>query len=271
MDATVQLFSILIIVAAFATLAIGSQFVRRKRTAFPLHAISEYQMLPDQVGLAIEQGRGVHVSFGNAGIGGGSTAAALATNELLYQIAWRASVGGTVPLATMSDPTSVPLSYGTLQAALRRRGAVPRRSFDPAVQWYAGGARSLAFAGIITGTMANDRSAYNVLAGSFGAELALPLLASHRARAVSLATSDQLEGQAIAYGMADHALLGEELFSAGAYLGDSATAVGSALTQDVLRLVVIVALVLASIVAVGDALTGGSVTGLLGSLFAGGG
>lgn len=270
MDSTVQTLSILIIVTAFAALAIGSQFVRRKRSAFPIRAISGYQALPDQIGLAIEKGQGLHVSLGSAGLGGVTSTTALAANELLYQISLRSSVGGAVPAVTVSDPTALPMAYGTLQAALRQRGAAPRGAFDPAVQWYAGGARSLAFAAAITGAMANERSAYNVFAGGFGHELALPLLASQRGRAASLATSDQIEGQAVAYAMADQALLGEELYAAGAYLGDSASALGSVVTQDLLRVLIIAFLIIAVIVSVGDALSGGSVSGFLGGLLGGG-
>lgn len=270
MDSTVQTLSILIIVVAFATLAIGSQFVRRKRAAFPVRAIAGYQSLPDHIGLAIEKGQGLHVSLGSAGLGGPTSTTALAANELLYQISLRSSVGGAVPAVTMSEPTALPMAYGTLQAALRKRGAAPRGTFDPSIQWYAGGARSLAFAAAITGVMANERSAYNIFAGSFGGELALPLLASQRAHAVSLATSDQLEGQAVAYGMADQALLGEELFAAGAYLGDRASALGGVIAQDVLRVLVILFLVLTAVVTVGDALFGGAVSGFLGRLFGGG-
>ncbi|MFN8379788.1 MAG: DUF6754 domain-containing protein [Anaerolineae bacterium] len=270
MDSTVQTFSILIIMIAFATLAIGSQFVRRKRAAFPIRTITGYQALPDHVGLAIEKGQGLHVSLGSAGLGGATSTTALAANELLYQISLRSSVGGTVPAVTMSEPTAIPMAYGTLQAALRKRGAAPRGTFDPAVQWYAGGARSLAFAAAITGAMANERSAYNVFAGSFGLELALPLLASQRGHAASLATSDQVEGQAVAYGMADQALLGEEMYAAGAYLGDSASALGGVIAQDVLRGLIIAFFVLTAIVTVGDALSNGAVSGFLGGLLGGG-
>jgi len=270
-DPTVQTISILIIVIAFAGLAIGSQFVRRKRAAFPIRAIAGYQALPGMIGLAIENGQGLHVSLGSSGLGGTSSATALAANELLYQISLRSSVGGTAPAVTMSEPTAIPMAYGTLQAALRKRGAAPRGAFDPAVQWYAGGARSLAFAAALTGVMTNERSAYNVFAGGFGTELALPLLASQRARAASLATSDQLEGQAVAYAMADQALLGEEIYAAGASLGDSASALGGVIAQDLLRILIIGFLIVASIVAVGDALFGGAISGFLGGLLGGGG
>ncbi len=271
MDPTVQTFSILIILTAFATLAIGAQFARRKRAAFPIRAIAAYQAIPDHIGLTIEKGRGLHVSLGSAGIGGGTTLAALAANELLYQISYRASIAGVVPAATASDPTAIPLAYGTLQAALRQRGALPHRTFDPAVQWYAGGGgRSLAFAAVLTGVMSNERAAFNTFAGSFGAELALPLLAAQRSRSASLATSDQLEGQAVAYVMADQALLGEEVYAAGAYLGDSAAGLGGVIAQDILRWIIIAALLIPTVIAVGDALTTGAISQFLAGLFSGG-
>lgn len=271
MDPVVQTFSILIILMAFVTLTIGAQFVRRKRAAFPIRAIAAYQAIPGQIGLAIERGRGLQVSFGSAGLGGSTTLSAVAANELLYQISVRASVNGAVPVVTMSDPAAVPLAYGTLQAALRQRGALSRRSFDPAVQWYAGGDRSLAFAAALTGVMANERAAFNTFAGSFGPELALPLLASGRAGADSLATSDQIEGQAVAWVMADQALLGEEVYVAGAYLSDRSAALGGVIAQDVLRWAVIAALLIPAIIAVGDTLAGGAVSHFLASLLGGGG
>jgi hypothetical protein len=271
-DPTVQTFSILLILLTFVVLTIGAQFVRRKRAAFPIRAIAAYQAISDDIGLAIERGRGVHVSFGSAGLGGSTTLWALVTNELLYQISQRASVAGVTPVATMSDPTAVPLAYGTLQAALRQRGLSAPRSFDPAVQWYAGGpgGRSLAFAAILTGVMAHERMAFNALAGSFGAELALPLLAAQRAGAVSLATSDQVEGQAVAWVMSERPLLGEELYAAGAYLSDRSSALGGVIAQDALRWVVIAALLIPTVLAVGDALTGGAITRLLAGLLSGG-
>lgn len=271
MDQTVQIFSILIILTAFVTLTIGTQFVRRKRAAFPIRAIAAYRAIPDQIGLAIERGRGLHVSFGGAGIGGSTTLAALAANELLYQVSARASVAGVAPAATLGDPTAVPLAYGTLQAALRQRGLLTRRSFDPSVQWYAGGGgRSLAFAAVLTGVMATERIAFSTFAGSFGPELALPLLASARAGAASLATSDQVEGQAVAWVMADQALLGEEVYAARAYLGESAAALGGVIAQDVLRWAVITALLIPAAIAVGDALAGGAVSRFLAGLFGAG-
>lgn len=271
MDSTVQAFAILIILTVFVTLAIGTQFVRRKRSAFPVRAIPAYRALPDHVGLAIERGRGLHVSFGSAGPGGSSTLSALAANELLYQIVWRASVAQVMPAVTVSEAAAVPLAYGTLQAALRRRGARRLRTFNPAVQWYPSGDRSLAFAAVATGVMANERAHFNAFAGSFGPELALPLFASQRARSTALATSDQLEGQAVAFALADEALLGEEVFSAGAYLGESASALGAVIAQDLLRWLIILALLIATVIAVGDALSGGGVTRLLAGLFSGGG
>jgi hypothetical protein len=81
-----------------------------------------------------------------------------------------------------------------------------------------------------------------VLAGSFGPELALVLFAAARRNLPTIATSDQLEGQAIAYALSDNALIGEEVFTAGAYLGGTASQIGGVVTTDILRWLLILAM-----------------------------
>ena len=56
----------------------------------------------------------------------------------------------------------------------------------------------------------------------------------------------------------------------GAWVGDSASALGGVIAQDVLRGVIIAFLILTAIVTVGDALAGGAISGFLGGLLGGG-
>jgi hypothetical protein len=104
----------------------------------------------------------------------------------------------------------------------------------------------LAFAAALTATMGDDQVAGNVLVGSFGMELALILEASRRKRLASVAASDQLEGQAVAWALAEHPLIGEEMFVAGAYLGENAAQRGSVVALDTLRWVLIIGIVVAT-------------------------
>jgi hypothetical protein len=95
--------------------------------------------------------------------------------------------------------------------------------------------------------LGDERVSGSVLVGSFGAELALMLEAAARRRQSSIAGSVDLDGQAVAFAMADQALIGEELFVAGAYLGGSATQRGSIVTLDVLRWLLILGILIATV------------------------
>jgi hypothetical protein len=94
--------------------------------------------------------------------------------------------------------------------------------------------------------MGADRIAGNILVGSYGMELGLILDASNRRRLPSIAASDQLEGQAVAWALSERPLIGEEMFVAGAYLGNSAVQHGSVIALDTLRWALILGLIIAS-------------------------
>lgn len=241
MDSTTQVITTLILLATLVVSVIATQFIRRRRQAFPMRAIPAYETIPLMVGEAIEAGRPIHVSFGSAGLGGNNTALALASAEMFYQVAQHNLPGATV--LTMSDPSALPLGYGTLRRAFASRR--DRQSASSA-RWYPAGSRSLAFAAALTGMLGDERVSGSVLVGSYGAELALILEAAARRRQSSVAGSVDLDGQAVAFAMADQALIGEEMFIAGAYLGDSATQRGSVVTLDVLRWLLILGLVVAT-------------------------
>lgn len=240
MDSTTQALTTLILLLAFASSVIATQLARRRRESFPLRAIPAYDALPLYIGEAIEAGRPMHVSFGGVGIGGGTTALTLASAELFYHMAQRNAAGSTI--LTVSDPSALPIGYGTLRQAYATR----RERMNGSVRWFPAGARSLAFAAALTATLGDDKVGSNVLVGSFGSEIALILEAAARRRQSSIAGSIDLEGQAVAYAMADRTLIGEELFVAGAYMGDSAAQRGSLVALDTLRWLLILGIVIAA-------------------------
>jgi hypothetical protein len=245
-DTTTQFISIILILAALVALVLATQFQRRR--AFALRPIAAFEALPGAVGAAIEANRPLHLSLGSAGLGGERTLLALAGAELLYQVARRGAIGAASPLFTVSDPTAIPLGHDTLRRAYQSRGLLER--YQPgAVHWYPAGPRSLAFAAALTAVMGDDHVGTNLLAGSFGPELALIGEAAHRRDQAIIAVSDQPEGQAVAYAFSDYPLIGEELFAGGAYLGTDAAHTGALVAQDVLRWLVIAALIVTAVAA----------------------
>lgn len=254
MDTTTQVLTLLILLAGLVASVLASATARRRvarqqRRGLPVAApalrrIPAYEGLPDMIGATIEADRPLHLSQGGAGIGGASTLVAAAAAEAFYHLARRAATGDLPPLMTTSEATALPLQAAILRRAYASRGRLAQLAAGrTGGRWYPQGDRSLAFAAALTGVIADERPAGHVLIGGFGSELALVLDAANRRRTPTLAASDQLEGQAIAYALADHALLGEELFTAPAYLDDQPGREGRTTAVDTLRWLLIAALI----------------------------
>lgn len=262
MDSTTQFVTFLIIFATLITLMLRTQIILRRRSSLALRTIRAYDAIPLLVGESIEADQPLHLSFGSAGLGGSQTLTALVTADFFYQVARRSATGTLTPIITMSNPTAIPLAQDTLRSAYRARRRLERYQ-GGSVRWYAAGGQSLAFAAALTATLGTDNVATNVLAGRFGNEMALVLDAAYRRNQSVIATSDQLEGQALAYALAERPLIGEELFAADAYLGERAAQLGTIVTIEVLRFLLILAILLPAIIAIGDFFTNDAISGAL--------
>jgi hypothetical protein len=241
-ETTTQTISILFVTLTLAASLITTQFIyvrRRRGQETALRDIPAYAIMPKLIGQGIESNRPLHLSLGSAGIGGQNTAVALAGAEMFYHLAEKAAIGDASPIVTLTDASALPLGQDTLRRAYQAHGLGERFKYRN-VRWYPSGSRSLAFAAALTAMMGDDDVSANVLAGSFGPELALIMEAAQRHNLPTIAVSDQLEGQAVGYAMSDYILIGEEMFIAGAYLSDSPGKIAEAVTLDILRWVVIV-------------------------------
>jgi hypothetical protein len=267
-DTTTQALTVLLLLLAMALSVIVTQFIRRRRDLYVLRPIAAYDALPGMVGAAVEASRPIHVSLGSAGLGGSDTLLSLASAELFYQTASRAAIGAP-PIFTASEGTAVPLGQDTLRRAYASRNLLDRYRRS-SIRWYPSGTRSLAFAGALTAMLGDDRVSGSVLVGSFGPEAALILGAAARRRQTTIAASDQLSGQAVAYVMADQPLIGEEVFTAGAYLGGTPSQVAAVVTLDVLRWLLIVVIFIPTAIAIGDAVLQGRFSAALARLLGGG-
>jgi hypothetical protein len=270
----------LIVLIAGASSLIFTQFVRRSNAArqrrglrpgavFPVRPLPAIEAVPGMIGESIEAGRPLHISMGSAGIGGAETTAALASTALFYRIAERAAIGNVSPMVTMSDSSALALGYATLRRAYAARGRLERYQLR-SVRWLPAGEGSLAFAAGLTIMAGNEQVASDVLTGSYGVELALVLFAAQRQRHMTVAGSDQLLGAAVAYAMADHALLGEEVFAAPSYLSasasrDEAGRRAALVVTDLLRWLLIAGLLLALVNSIRQPMLDG-----IGRLLAGG-
>jgi hypothetical protein len=93
-------------------------------------------------------------------------------------------------------------------------------------------------------TIHDEHVSTNVILGDLGAEAALLTEASDRENANLIAASDDLSAQSIFYASSQEPLIGEELFAAGAYVGAGTAHEASLNVQDVLRWLIILAIIL---------------------------
>ena len=248
MDSVTQFFSIIFLLVTFVAIVLVTQLIRRRRTWLVLRPIAVYENTDELGAASIEAGRPLHLAFGSANLGGDGTLLALAGAEWFYHLIRSATLGETSPILSTTDTVTILLANDTLRRAYHAQGLLGR--YSPAqARWYPAGRRSIAYAGAVTGLMGDEKTFGHVFAGSFGPELALMLYAANRREQYTAAVSDQLEGQAIAFAMADDVLIGEEIFSAGTYLNPGhATAQGETVTIDLLRWLLIAAMVILFII-----------------------
>jgi hypothetical protein len=86
-----------------------------------------------------------------------------------------------------------------------------------------------------------------VFVGHFSVDAGLLADAAERENAFAVGSSDDVAGQAVWYASAPETLVGEELFAAAAYVGGSPAQMASLTVQDIVRWVVIAALVVGSV------------------------
>lgn len=240
MDVTTQQWLSVLFVFATAVLVYTARILQsRGSSRRRLRPMSAFARIPSWSSQAIEADRPLHLAFGSASIGEDNTATALANAELFHHIIEKNSAGDTPPALSTSAPATVPLANARVDAAWAGAGGMRN------VHWYPQGKRALGYAAGVTAVIGDDAPPAHILAGSFGAELGLILDSARRNRQDTLAVSDRLEGQAVAYAMADETLIGEELFAAPAYVSDEGRAAADAIVMDVWRALLMILITLA--------------------------
>ena len=228
----------LVIVLVGAILLFGITLWKRKSPA-SLREIPALTSLYRTLGLSIEDGTRLHISLGTGSLLDARGGSALAGLAMLRHLAERTSVSDEPSIASAGDPTLGLLTQDTLQAGYQAAGV--EELYVPTT----GRVTGLSPFGYAAGAMnisQNENVSANIIIGHFGPEAALLAEASDRDNVIVIGASDELTGQAVLFANTQDALIGEELFSAGAYLGAGASHVASLTVQDILRWLVILAL-----------------------------
>jgi len=229
----------LIIFLVAALLLLAFTFLRRKSPGV-FRKIEAYERLNRAVGLAVEGGTRLHVSIGRGNLFTSRGGSALAGLAMLRRLSEQTSLSDHPPVVTSGDASLAILSQDTLQSGYRAAGA------EELYRFTTGRLTGLTPFAYVAGTIPvihdEDISA-NVVIGDLGSEAALLADASNVKNADLIAASDNLSAQSVLYAASDEPLIGEELFAAGAYLGAGASHDASLQTQDLLRWLIIFAII----------------------------
>ena len=225
------------VLAAVGLLA-GLTLIKRKSPP-AFREIAALTRLRRTSGMAVEDGTRIHISLGRGGLFSPQGAAGLAGLALLRQLSQQTSVSDRPPIVTSGDSTLGILSQDTLNTAYQAAGAADQ--FQPA-NGRVTGLTSFSYAAGAMPVIRGEQVSTNVVIGDLGPEVALLADAADRENAQLIGVTSELVGQAVLFASTSDPLVGEELFAMPAYTGDDPAQRASLQVEDVLRWLIILAL-----------------------------
>jgi len=233
------------VLLALLLVFIGALVVGRRRTSRWLptewRTISAFDRLHSVVQRAVEQGRALHITLGRGSLWSGTAMDSLAGVEVLGPVTKHLGLTGRMPLVTTGDATLHLLAEDQVHR-VRRSLATGLWQAKPDVRWLT--ATPAAYAAGVMGMLARQPVEVNVMAGFFGAEYLLMGEAGIQHVGVQLGGASEPAVLPFVVTTSRAALLGEELYAAGAYLAHKPWHLGSLWAQDMLRwLIVLLVLV----------------------------
>jgi hypothetical protein len=232
------------LLAIFVLAMVVFAFLGRKKPAPVFRPISAFLKLGHAIGLAVEAGTRLHLSLGRGSLSGVEGASAVVGLNILERVARTASFSDRPPIATSGDGSLGILSQDVLYNAFGSIGEIG--TYDPTFGQVSG-LTPFAYAAGTLPAIYDEHVSTTILSGHFGSEVALITDACERTGATTLAGSDNLPAQAVMVASAQEPLIGEELYAAGAYLGTGTVQNSSLQAQDVLRWILIIAILIGSI------------------------
>jgi hypothetical protein len=221
-----------------AILLLALSLIKRKSPP-KWRVIPQLTKLSRAVDLSVEDGTRLFVALGRASLLTPRGAAPLAGLDLLRRIAERASLSDRPPIAVGGEASLALLAQDTLQAGYQAMDAGDL--YQPTSGRLSGMTPFSAAAGAMPILLDENVSA-SMLVGDFGVEAALLADVAERENSFLLGASADISSQAALFASAQEPLIGEELFAASTYLDSGAVHSASLTVQDVLRWLIVLAL-----------------------------
>lgn len=228
-----------IILVVFSAVLLIGLFLLKDRVKASFRTIPAFTKFIRSIGTAVEQGSRVHFSLGSADVSRERTGASFVGLNALRHVTELAAASDKPPVVTSGDAALTVLSQDNLQSAYHAAGM--DEQYNPNTGRVTGLTPFSYAAGALSMISDEDVSS-SLLAGGFGVEIGLLTEAIERQDAFTLAAADSLPAQALVYASAKEPLIGEELYAVGAYLESGRMHEMSLYVQDILRWLIVIAL-----------------------------
>jgi len=209
-------------------------FTLRARDGRPplLRRIRAFDVLKSLPGQAVEAGRDLHLSLGVGSLVNETTADSLAGLAVLDYLAGQAEATGATPAISMSDPVVMLFAQNAVRAAHATDADQAEEAYRQ-IRWVA--PQPAAYAAGVMNILNLDRPEANVMVGSFGDEYLLMGETALQRGITQVGGTSNPNTLPFVYATAKDALLGEEIYAAGAYLQKCPAHLGSLAAQDLMR------------------------------------
>ncbi len=218
--------------------------VQQKSKRPRVRSLPAFRDIREEIGCAAERGKPIHIALGSGGLNGEDGITSLAGLQAVGGIVDAAVSYRISPIITVGNPTLLPLAQDILRRAHERHQMM--ELYDPGCVRFVAPS-PIAYAGGAAYTVASENLTANVMMGAFQAEASLIADAGTRADLPHLAGAADPAAIGALYPTVDRLAIGEELYAAGAQLMGKRSQLAGLMVQDILRLVIVLAILGAAV------------------------
>jgi hypothetical protein len=203
-----------------------------------LRRIPGIDAIDEAIGRAVEMGRPVYCSHGIADLRGATTGPqTLAGLSVLNYVAKRCIEVGADLTVPVRQPEVWPIAADIVETEFKLAGKGDEFNQDKIVFL---SNNQFSFSSSYMGMMMRERPGANIMVGAYWAESLQLAETGARIGAMQIAGTAQTSQIPFFLVTTDYCLIGEEIYSAGAYLGNDAELIGSLAGQDIGRILAVV-------------------------------
>lgn len=238
-------FALIALIVLSAVVIYAVFRARNHDTTIEVRRIAGLDALEEVVGRATETGRPIHFTTGISEIQG-ETARILGGLELMTWTARLVARYNAQMIVSVCKPSTYAITREIMSNTLAQAGH-PEAFREDMVRFLA--SDQFAYATSAANIMQQEKVAGNIMVGAFGGEAILLAESGNHVGAIQIAGDTNVNQIPFFVAACDYTLLGEEIFAAGASLGNNRDVLGSLQAQDLGKFVAVAMIIVGALLA----------------------